>query len=511
MTARRYPPRKFGARREQRQVEDLLSRLVRASPTAISVATRADGRYLDVNDGFLQLFGYSRTEVIGRSATELNLWVDPADRSRVMTAFRVQKNLTNLEARFRTRTGEIITGLISVEDIILHGQECILVMLTDITGRKQAEDLLLASYNQLAEASDLARSLSEILTPEEVYERLEQVTRRILPDISYVYISRYHPADQIITCVYAANEQQRLDLAQFSPIPLAPPGQGTQSQVIHTRQPLVVNDFSERIPQMRVYHQTDPQRQTAASAYVPMVAHGQVLGLFQVQSFTPGRFSQSDTLILSLLGNTAAIALDNARLFGDLLEAYDGIIEAWGRVLELRDQDTEGHTRRVTDLTVQVGRRMGLDETALANLRRGALLHDIGKLAIPDRVLLKPGPLDADEWDLMRKHPLYAYQMLQPLAFLQPVTDIPLCHHERWDGEGYPHSLSGTDIPLPARIFAVVDVWDALNSARPYRPAWPQPEIITYLQAHAGTRFDPNVVRVFLELLETESGLPPQP
>jgi len=465
---------------------------------------------LDVNDGFLQLFGYSRTEVIGRSATELNLWVDPADRSRVMTAFRVQKNLTNLEARFRTRTGEIITGLISVEDIILHGQECILVMLTDITGRKQAEDLLLASYNQLAEASDLARSLSEILTPEEVYERLEQVTRRILPDISYVYISRYHPADQIITCVYAANEQQRLDLAQFSPIPLAPPGQGTQSQVIHTRQPLVVNDFSERIPQMRVYHQTDPQRQTAASAYVPMVAHGQVLGLFQVQSFTPGRFSQSDTLILSLLGNTAAIALDNARLFGDLLEAYDGIIEAWGRVLELRDQDTEGHTRRVTDLTVQVGRRMGLDETALANLRRGALLHDIGKLAIPDRVLLKPGPLDADEWDLMRKHPLYAYQMLQPLAFLQPVTDIPLCHHERWDGEGYPHSLSGTDIPLPARIFAVVDVWDALNSARPYRPAWPQPEIITYLQAHAGTRFDPDVVRVFLELLEAETGLPSQ-
>ncbi|HNS37125.1 MAG TPA: HD domain-containing phosphohydrolase, partial [Anaerolineaceae bacterium] len=414
------------------------------------------------------------------------------------------------EARFRTRTGEIITGLISVEDIILHGQECILVMLTDITGRKQAEDLLLASYNQLAEASDLARSLSEILTPEEVYERLEQVTRRILPDISYVYISRYHPADQLITCVYAANEQQRLDLAQFSPIPLAPPGQGTQSQVIHTRQPLVVNDFSERIPQMRVYHQTDPQRQTAASAYVPMVAHGQVLGLFQVQSFTPGRFSQSDTLILSLLGNTAAIALDNARLFGDLLEAYDGIIEAWGRVLELRDQDTEGHTRRVTDLTVQVGRRMGLDETALANLRRGALLHDIGKLAIPDRVLLKPGPLDADEWDLMRKHPLYAYQMLQPLAFLQPVTDIPLCHHERWDGEGYPHSLSGTDIPLPARIFAVVDVWDALNSARPYRPAWPQPEIITYLQAHAGTRFDPDVVRVFLELLEAETGLPSQ-
>jgi putative nucleotidyltransferase with HDIG domain len=242
---------------------------------------------------------------------------------------------------------------------------------------------------------------------------------------------------------------------------------------------------------------------------VPLIAKGQVKGvleLFQRASFRSDPDWQD---FLESLATQAAIAIDNAQLFTDLQRsnqelalAYDTTLEGWSRALELRDQETEGHTNRVTDLTLRLSRAMGVNEAELVHVRRGALLHDIGKMGIPDSILLKESPLSTEEWAVMRQHPIYAYKLLSPLPYLRPALDIPYCHHEKWDGSGYPQGLSGEQIPLAARIFAIVDVWDALNSDRPYRPAWSKEKAVRYMRSQAGKHFDPEIVDVFLSLIQ---------
>ncbi|EFO80569.1 putative PAS/PAC sensor protein [Oscillochloris trichoides DG-6] len=182
-----------------------------------------------------------------------------------------------------------------------------------------------------------------------------------------------------------------------------------------------------------------------------------------------------------------------------LADAYDATIVGWSRALDMRDQETQGHSERVTELTVRLARAMGVDEEEIEHIRRGALLHDIGKMGIPDAVLLKAGPLTNEEWSLMRMHPIYSYELLKQIGFLRPALPIPISHHERWDGQGYPAGLKGEQIPLPARIFAVIDVWDALTNDRPYRKAWPPERARDYIVQQAGIHFDPEVVKIFLE------------
>ena len=189
------------------------------------------------------------------------------------------------------------------------------------------------------------------------------------------------------------------------------------------------------------------------------------------------------------------------RMNADLLLAYNATLEGWSRALDLRDKETEGHTRRVTEMTLELARTLGIPEGELEHVRRGALLHDIGKLGVPDPILLKPAPLSESEWEIMRRHPQYAHDLIAPIAFLRPALDIPFCHHERWDGTGYPRGLRGEQIPLMARIFAVVDVWDALRSDRPYRRAMSEEEALGYMRSAAGSHFDPRIVETFLALL----------
>ena len=188
----------------------------------------------------------------------------------------------------------------------------------------------------------------------------------------------------------------------------------------------------------------------------------------------------------------------------DLQEAYDKTIEGWVVALDLRDRETEGHTQRVTEMTVKLARQLGHSEDEILHIRRGALLHDMGKMGIPDEILQKPGPLTAEEWTIMRKHPEYAYQMLSPISYLNQALIIPYYHHERWDGSGYPHGLEGDQIPIFARLFAVVDVWDALSSDRPYRRKLPPKDVIDYLEREAGRLFDPYIVEQFLSFIKTK-------
>lgn len=189
-----------------------------------------------------------------------------------------------------------------------------------------------------------------------------------------------------------------------------------------------------------------------------------------------------------------------ARVNADLVRAYDTTIEGWARALELRDKNTEGHTRRVAKMTMEVARRFNLSEEQLAHIHRGAMLHDIGKMGVPDSILLKPEALTPEEWKTMKRHPVHAFELLSPVAYLQPALDIPYCHHEKWDGTGYPRGLKGEQIPLAARIFAIADMWDALCSERMYHLPWPRQKVCDHISSLAGTHFDPWVVAFFLEM-----------
>jgi putative two-component system response regulator len=192
------------------------------------------------------------------------------------------------------------------------------------------------------------------------------------------------------------------------------------------------------------------------------------------------------------------------RAHAELAAAYEATIEGWSRALDLRDKETEGHTQRVTEKTIQLARRLGVSEEDIVHIRRGSLLHDIGKMGLPDQILLKEAPLTSEEGELMRKHPAYAYEMLHPIEYLRPALAIPAYHHERWDGSGYPRGLKGEQIPLAARIFTVVDVWDALRSDRPYRKGLPEGQVSEYLRANADLLFDSTIVAAFLQMLKDE-------
>jgi HD-GYP domain-containing protein (c-di-GMP phosphodiesterase class II)/integral membrane sensor domain MASE1 len=242
---------------------------------------------------------------------------------------------------------------------------------------------------------------------------------------------------------------------------------------------------------------------------LPLIAKGQVKGVLEVYHRAPGPAEAVRIDLLETLAGQAAIAVDNAQLFDDLqrsnldlVVAYDATLEGWSRALDLRDKETEGHSQRVTEMAVRLAIAMEVPEAALVHIRRGALLHDIGKLGVPDQILLKPGKLTEEEWVIMRAHPALAYDLLSPITFLSLALDVPYCHHEKWDGSGYPRKLKGEEIPLAARIFAVADVWDALSSDRPYRPAWPRGKIVAYMREQSGLHFDPRIVDAFLAMQE---------
>ncbi len=244
---------------------------------------------------------------------------------------------------------------------------------------------------------------------------------------------------------------------------------------------------------------------------VPLIAKGEVKGVLEVFHRSPLHADSDWFGFLETLGGQAAITIDQTQLFDDLQRAnlelviaYDTTIEGWSHAMDLRDEETEGHTKRVTEMTLKLAKAMGVSEDQMIHIRRGALLHDIGKMGIPDSILLKKKKLSEEEWGIMRQHPKYARDMLQPIKYLQKSLDIPYSHHEKWDGTGYPRGLKGEQIPFVARIFAIIDVWDAVTIDRPYRKAWTKQKAIKYIREQSGRHFDPEVVRVFLKMFGTE-------
>jgi diguanylate cyclase (GGDEF)-like protein len=303
---------------------------------------------------------------------------------------------------------------------------------------------------------------------------------------------------------YAAGRGFRTGAISQARVPV---GQGYAGRAAQTRQLVQVANLADcELPE--AFADFVATEGFVAYYAVPLLTKGQVTGVLEVFHRSALNLDPAWLDYLQTLGGQAAIAIGNTQLFenlqrsnAELAQAYDATLESWDRMLELRDQETEGHAQRVVAMTLRLGCAMGLCEAELVVLRRGALLHDIGKMGTPDSILLKPGPLTAEEQAIMQLHPIYAYELLAGIDFLRPALDIPYCHHEKWDGTGYPRQLRGEQIPLSARIFAVVDVWDALCSDRPYRRAWPVDRVRQYIQDEAGRHFDPAVVQAFFQHL----------
>jgi putative nucleotidyltransferase with HDIG domain len=334
---------------------------------------------------------------------------------------------------------------------------------------------------------------------------LEQVTTQLKVNAAAILL--YNPA--------ARQLEYRASRGFYNSRALQPDqklGEGLAGKVAQDRRFVRITDLSKVLDQI-VRGPLFTQEQFIAYFGVPLFARGSLVGVLEIFHRSALNPDEEWLAFLKTLAGQAAIAIDNAYLFENLQttnlqlkRAYDTTLEGWSRALELRDQETEGHTQRVVQLTEQVARALGLNDGDLLQIRRGTLLHDIGKMGIPDRILLKPEGLTAEEWTVMRQHPVFAYQLLSPILYLRPALDIPYYHHERWDGQGYPLGLKGQEIPLAARIFTLVDVWDALRSDRPYRPAWPKEDVIAYIREQAGRQFDPNLAPLFLNIVTHMNG-----
>ena len=334
---------------------------------------------------------------------------------------------------------------------------------------------------------------------------LDQVTSQLKVDAADVLL--LNPHSQMLE--HAAARGFRTEALKHTHLRL---GEGYAGQVALGRSPIRILTLSDAPDGLR---RAPLLAAEGFAAYygMPLIAKGKVKGVLEIFHRLPLEPDREWEEFLDNLAGQAALAIDAAELFIDLQRsnldltlAYDATIEGWSRALDLRDKETEGHTQRVTEMTESLARTLGVEGETLLHVRRGALLHDIGKMGVPDAILLKPGPLTEEEWVIMRKHPTYAFEMLSPIAYLKPALDIPYCHHEKWDGTGYPRRLKGEEIPLSARAFAVVDVWDALRSDRPYRPRWPEEKVLEHIREQTGKHFDPHVVEAFFQLLKQPEG-----
>ena len=377
----------------------------------------------------------------------------------------------------------------------------VIVFIRDITKYKLSEEKIKIQLEQLdalraidlsiTSGADLSQTLSEILDHVRKYLNIDAASVLLL-----------NPHNQRLE--FAAGVGFRTPAMQHTHLNI---GEGLAGQAAQKRKIVHVPNLKNR--KTGLLRSPDFSRENFITYYaIPLTAKGQVLGVLEIFHRFALSADQDWMNFLNTLAGQAAIAIDNAMMFKDLQHsnveltlAYDKTIDGWSRALDLRDKETEDHTRRVTELTLRLAQRMNIPGEELIHLRRGSTLHDIGKVAIPDHILFKPSPLTKEEWTVMRRHPLIAAEMLKPISYLTPALPIPRHHHEKWDGCGYPDGLAREAIPLAARLFAFADVYDALTSDRPYRPAWSQVEALEYVTKNSGIHFDPKIAPVFIRMM----------
>jgi PAS domain S-box-containing protein/putative nucleotidyltransferase with HDIG domain len=458
-----------------------------------------NGKILEANEAALEVYGYTRDELLALTVFDLRA----PDISESFSHQMVQADSDGIliETVHQRKDGRKFPVEVSSNSVTVEGTRKSIIVIRDITERKLSEGklqrqiehlLALSVIDQVIAANyDIKLILKEILT---------HVTIELSIDAASIFI--LNSDSQMLA--FAAERGFRSKDFKKAQLRL---GESYAGRVALERQLVQIPNLDHE-PDNLFLASILKNEKFVCYYGVPLIARGQIKGVLEVFNRTVLEPDENWFDFLDTLAGQAAIAIENSTLFeslqrsnSELTLAYNATIEGWSHALDLRDKETEGHTLRVTEMTLELGRVFGLSDAELVQVRWGALLHDIGKLGVPDGILLKPGPLTDEEWVLMKKHPTFAYEMLAPIRYLRLALDIPYYHHEKWDGTGYPQGLKGTAIPLAARIFAVVDVWDALNSDRPYRLAWPKEKIIELIRSSSGTHFDPYIVNVFMQSL----------
>jgi len=456
---------------------------------------------VDINKAALQMYQAESREELIRNFTKVIDAGPAASFLEELICIAEGRTTYSWEGPDRTLTGQPIE--VSLRWAVAPGHEedysKVIVSIIDITERKRADEKIQRQVRHLSALHEIDQAIGasvDLRITLDVF--LRHTVSQLKVDAAAILL--FNPG--MLTLEYAAwhgfaatrQTQLRLD-------------ESHAGRAVLERNTVHIPNFSQAIPltQSRLLSEEGFDDYYA----VPLMAKGQVKGVLEIFHRSSIGLELDWLDFLETLSGQAAIAIDNAQLFEDLQRsntsltlAYDATIEGWSRAMDLRDKETEGHTLRVTSLTLDLARAMRVNDAEMIHIRRGALLHDIGKLGIPDHILLKADELTDEEWAIMRKHPTYAYDMLSSIAYLVPALDIPYAHHEKWDGTGYPRGLKGQQIPLAARIFAVVDVWDAITSDRPYRPAWEKGRALEFIRSESGKHFDPQVVDAFLRMVD---------
>jgi PAS domain S-box-containing protein len=454
--------------------------------------------YLYDSEGFLLRWNKKHEEMTGYSAAELDHFYlldwykdQPEDIERVTKGIEKarQEGFAMTEANLTTKTGEKILFEFTAARLDIGGKIYFTGIGIDIRDRRAAEIKINEQTEDLERKKEEAEQYGRVLLSmledqkrvEEALEREQYLMRTLM--------------DTIPDNIWFKDKEGRFLRANKA-----------QARLLRVSDPSDLQNktdfdfFSEEHAKMAF-----DQEITIINGGPAIVGNDELL---TYPDREPDWFSVTKLPLLDENGiviGTYGLARDiteRKRAEQELQNAYEATLEGWAAALELREKETANHSRNVVDMTMRLARKFDIPADEMVHIRRGALLHDIGKMGIPDSILLKPGPLNDDEWTVMRMHPTFAFRLLSHISYLEPSLDIPYRHHERWNGAGYPSGLKGEDIPLPARIFAVVDVWDALSSNRPYRPAWPRESVINYLKEQSGVQFDPRVVDYFLQLID---------
>lgn len=460
-----------------------------------------DWRYLYVNDAVARHGRKEKSELLGQRMMAVYPGIENTPMFRLLAQCMQTRKPARMLNEFIYPDGSNGWFDLSIQPI----PDGLFILSLDITEHKRAEELIETQLRRLATlraidlailgTTDLRLALKTIL---------EETKARLEADI--VHIELFNPLTLALETAAATGNRSR-DMECIT-VHLA---EGVGGKAALERRTIAVPNLDHTElsgPLMAAMAKEDAQ----AIYSTPLIAKGALIGAINVILRSPFTAPQEWLDFFETIAGQTAMAIESGKAYEnlqranlDLKMAYDTTIEGWSRALDLRDKETEGHTQRVTETTLKLARLVSMTEEELTHVRRGALLHDIGKMGIPDAILLKPDKLTDAEWDTMRKHPTYAYELLSPIAYLRPALDIPYCHHEKWDGSGYPRGLKGEQIPLAARLFAVVDVWDALRSDRPYRHGWPEEKVREHLRVLAGTHFDPRAVELFLKAMNEDT------
>ncbi|MBV6393967.1 MAG: hypothetical protein KPEEDBHJ_03212 [Anaerolineales bacterium] len=463
------------------------------------------------SDEIFRIFGLNKADVDGsNNAFELFLGtVHPDDREAVNEA--VRKALQgiapyNMDHRILLPDGSV--KFVHEQAVVVRdeaGKPARLIGISqDITERKQAEKNLQRQFSHLGALREIDKIISSGF---DMRQNLTTLLMHAVSELNADAASILLLNPNLNRLEYAAGYGFRARGITKTNLLT---GEGYAGQAVIERRLVRVDALPEQIEQ---FSRASFLAEEKFVCYfgMPLVSKGVVKGVLEIFHRSPLDPDQDWLDFLHTLAGQAAIAIENAQLFNnlqqsnfELLHAYDATIEGWSRALDLRDRETEGHTKRVTDMAIRLGKKFGLSDEELKYMRWGGLLHDIGKMGVPDAILFKKESLTPEEMSIMRRHTLFAYEMLSPIRYLKDAVDIPYCHHEKWDGTGYPRGLRDAQIPFSARIFAVADVYDAVTSDRPYRDKWEKEKAIAYIRENTGSHFDPAVTEVFLRMIKED-------